>query len=372
MANRKYLYQHKDGGGREKNGYVEAASVAEAHEKLAALGVAGYTLLDDDFSAESRRAAEDEGIVPDKDVDVFARYDASALGAARIALRKNLFLVGGGIVLGGYMLASGSVGFGAAVLATVAAILAFPAWVQHQQNQLYISFWRRDYDASERIARRFLRLPMFGKVKPIRLEMEGRVAAAMIRRGERDAAFALMAPWLADAGLPRAMVLTKVANLHFLAREWDTYVAMQEEILAAGNGADVAKIDLAQTLARMGDDDVRARELLASVDTRAMSPLHHGFVEFGWGVLELRAGNDEAAVGKLQRAAAHMEAMAANPIAWGALAVCLGYLAVALARTGQRAAAEKVMAMCGGIVAVHGEDRLQGWLRDEGLTRSDR
>ena len=367
MPTRKYLFEGRDQRGGAQSGYIEAESVDQARERLELRGLQEAVLLDDDLGADTRRLGEESGFTADSSVDLFSRYHSGVAAIALLAVRKNAVLIAIGALLAAYLAFSGSHAWALGVAACDLLLVAFPAWTQWQHNELYARFWRRDYEGSERVARRLAAVPMLRRVKPLRLELDGSIAGARICRGRTAEGFAIMSAWEADADMPRPMVLAKMSGLYFLARDWPGYLGVLEEALQASGNADYARIDLAQSLARVGDDDARARELLAGVNARALGPLHLAFIAWAEGVLALRAGDDPRALQALTRAVAQMEKIASNPVLWGALALCIGYLAVALARTGARDRAAEALAMVQPIVETHAEDRLIGWLRDAGL-----
>lgn len=364
---RKYLYQARAGGGEPVSGYIEAESSLGARDSLAARGLSEIAVIDDDLSAEVRAIAEREGVEPDVEIDFLTRYEPTSWGLALVAVRRNLVWIVLGLALAAWLAVVGWYLFAALALAGIAALPAFPAWVQWQQNEMHREFWRGRYDASERIARRLRDMRFHAHAPSIRAELDARIAGSMAKRGDLAGALAMVAAWEGSEHVPAATHLNRVAHLHFLSRDWSRYLELMERIERESAGADFARIDLAQVLARMGDDDLRAAELLDGLDPGGLGPMHQAFIGWARGVLALRAGRNEAALDELSRAVAAIQTMAANPVTWGAVALATGYLCVAMARQGMADRARAMLATVRPIVEAHAEDRLLDWLRAEGL-----
>lgn len=366
MADLKYLYEAKDKGGKPSSGYVEAPSFDEARSRLAARGMNEVVVIDDDLTAELRMFAERDGVTPDSDVDLLTRYRPSAWAMAMVALRKSALWNVASLLVAAWLWYSGSPWWAAAMVAVTVLPIAFPAWIQWRQNEIGREFWRGNYDASERIARKLRGMGFIAKVPTVLLELDSRIASAMVKRGDLEGALAVLAPWAASDKVPHATYLIKVGGLYFLARDWPRYIGAMEGVLEATQ-ADFARIDLAQVLARMGDDDARAQALLDAADTAGLSSLHLSFIGFGRGVLALRAGRNDEALRELAHSVDGMQAMGENPLIWGALSVATGYLSVAMARCGLTERARAMFAPVRQLVEWHAEDRLLEWLRAEKL-----
>jgi hypothetical protein len=367
VAQRKYLYEARGGDGKVRNGYMAADTFAQAREQLLAQGLRDVALIDDDLTAELRLFGERAGnVAPGSDMDLALRYRPTAWSAAWLALKVNGAWVVAAFLLAAYLWSAGSPGWAGVLLALVLLPATFPAWVQWRENEILREFWRGRYESSERIARGMRGMRFVAKSPSAQLELDGRIAAAMVKRGDLPGAIAVLAPWQGSDKVPPPTPLIKLANLHFLARDWPRYVDAQDTILEATQ-ADFARIDLAQVLARMGDDDARAQALLDAVDTRALGPLQLAFIGWGRGVLALRAGSNDAALRELAHAVNEMQKTGENPVVWGALALSTGYLCVAMARCGLGERARAMFASVHRIVEWHGEDRLLEWLRAEGL-----
>jgi hypothetical protein len=216
-------------------------------------------------------------------------------------------------------------------------------------------------------ARRLRHFARFSGLHASMVEMDSRIAASLVKLGRKPEADALLEAWQGSEEIPATLVMTKKADLEFLARNWTAYLAAMERIYHAAGEADYAKIDLGQVTARVGEDTERAAALLDAVDNSAMGPLHHAFTDWGRGVLALRAGRNDEALARLAASVDAMQQMIENPIIWGALSLSTAYLCVAMARTGRREAAAQMFAGVRSIAEWHGEDRLLGWLREEGL-----
>ena len=368
MAQRKYLYTGRTSRGEEHGGFVVADSVAAATEQVRGLGLDRVAVLDDETSAQLRELWEREGgITSDAAFELRLRESPTALGQAWSALRLNakwnVFVLA---------IVAALAGFGHPAIALVVAALNFaflllPARTQWQQNEIHRAYWRGDYAASERIARKLRGASWLQNAPAALLELDARIASARLKQGDRAGAHALLAPWLHSDKVPRAAAQAKVAHLYFVGREWDAYVEAMEAVHRERPEDPTRVIDLGQTLARMGGDPARARQLLESVDTAAFGDLPLAFVAWGRGVVSLREGDDATAVNELGAAVAHLQAQAGNPMLWGAIAIATGYLAVALARTGRRDLALSMHGAVAAIVASHAEDPLLDMLRAERL-----
>lgn len=366
MEERKYLYEARDADGTVLSGYIDAGSSAVARERLASRGLADIAILDDDLSAQVRACGERDGVAADKDVDLLTRFNPTPGGLAMIAVRRNLLWIAIGAGLAYWLWSGESRWWAVLVIVVTLFIPAFPAWVQWLQNEMHRSFWRGDYARSERLARRLRGIGLLNGPAAVRIELDSRIASAIAKRGDREAALALLAPWEASAEVPPSLYLSKLAHLHFLARDFARYLEIHERI-AREAGSDSARIDLAQLTARLGSDPGRAAELLEGLDGDALGPMHLAFIGWGRGVLALRQGRNEEALGELARAVEEMQKMGANPVVWGGLALVTGYLCVAMARNGLRGRAAEMLASVRTIVEAHAEDLLLDMLRAEGL-----
>jgi hypothetical protein len=363
---RKYLYEGRKPDGTPRRGYVRAQSAAEARQMIRDGMFGEAILLDDDNVAALRESGEKDGAPADLEVDIMTRYRPSAVALMFIAIKRNWLL--GAVALAGlgWSLQGGHPAWGMVAVSLWAAAIVFPGWAQWEQNHMWRTFWAGDYAASERSARRLLAIPIFRAMGTAHLEIESRIAAARMKQGHEQEAMRMMQAWVGSERVPPMTPLIKLAELHFLARRWDEYLAGLERVLEASGEADYALIDVGQVSARLGDP-ARAEELLGRVDVSVMGALHHAFLDWGRGVLDLRRGRDEEALPKLARAAEHFQALGENPLTWGAISLCVGYLSVAMARTGRRAEARAMLASVAAIVGRHGEDRLLEWLQAEGM-----
>lgn len=259
-------------------------------------------VIDDDLGAELRLFGEREGnVAPGADMDLALRYRPTAWSAAWLALRANGLWVAGAILLAACLWSAGWTGWAYGIFALLLPLATFPAWVQWRENEILREFWRGNYGSSERIARGLRGMRFVARSPTAQLELDGRIAAAMAKRGDLAGAIALLEPWQGSDKVPAPTPLVKLANVYFLARDWPRYIQAHDRMLESTQ-ADFARIDLAQVLARMGDDDARAGALLDAVDTRAFGPLQLAFIGLGRGVLALRAGRDEDALRELARA----------------------------------------------------------------------
>lgn len=370
----KYLYEARDDAGNTIAGYVDAAGTMAARDELVARGLREVVVLDDELSAELRAcaerdgvAADRDGVAADRDIDLMSRFKPSVWGLAIIAIRRNALWVAGAVIAAAVLAYVGWYLFALGAFAIAAAIPLFPAWIQWLQNEMYRAFWRGDYATSERMARRLRRMRMYAHVDSILMELDSRIAAARVKQGDVEGAFALMAPWKESASIPPVMHSIKESGLHFLARDWRRYLEAMEATREASGDAFWARIDVAQSLARIGDDDERARSLLEGIDAAGLSPLHVAFIGWGRGVLALSARRDDEALRELAHAVNEMQKMGENPVTWGSLALATGYLCVAMARRGLRERAAAMLASVRPIVETHAEDRLLHWLQEERL-----
>ncbi len=364
----KYLYEAKTASGTATSGYVDAISVADARERLKAQGFLDAVVMDDDLTAALRASAVEHGdMVADSDVDMLVRYKPSAWRFALLAARRNglLNLVFAGVAI--FLFATAGPGPALAVAGIALAMAAFPGWIAWQQNELYRRFWAGDWDASERIARRLRKLWFVQSAPAILLELDSRIASALVKKGDLAGAMRLMEPWKSSNKVPGQAVVVKIGGLNFLARDWKAWLAAQERGFEMSGGADTSRIDVAQVLARVGNDDARATALLDEVGTAGLASLPIAFMQWGRGVIALNRGKNDEALEHMAVCVDEMQKTGENPLFWGALANATGYLALAMARTGRRDAAVTMLADVKSIVQWYAEDRLLDGLRAEGM-----
>ena len=366
----KYLFEARRADGSAVAEYVAASGPDEARTLLEARGLTDIRILDNEMSAGLRALGERAGVEADLDVDLVSRFNPTPLALVLVAMRKNWLthVIGLAIAAG---VAYWSPGWALVVLAVEAGLTLFPGWIQWHQVEMHKSFWRGDFDRSERLARKLKGMSFHQSLPAIVVELDSRIANALVMKGDLAGALAMMEPWGRPEVAPLigpTMYRTKVANLHFLARDWPRYLAITEEVLEATDQAEYARIDVAQLTARLGDDDARAAALLEGLDEARMPALHVAFVKWGRGVLHLRAGRNEEALRELTFSVEEMQRHAASPTIWGSLACASGYLCVAMARTGRQEAARGLFQSVRGIIGRHGEPRLQEWLREAGLS----
>ena len=364
---RKYLYEAKTASGTQKSGYVDAISVADARVRLKTQGLSSVVVIDDDLTASLRETSERAGVAADSDVDMLVRYKPSAWRFAWLGFRRNWILHAAFAGAVFYLATAGMIASALAVAVVALAIALFPGWITWQQNELYRQFWAGHWDASERIARRLRKMWFVQSAPTVLLELDSRIASALMKKGDVVGAMRAMAPWEASDKVPAHAVVVKVGGLYFLGRDWKAWLAAQERGFEMSAGSDTSKIDVAQVLARVGDDDARATALLDDVETAGLAPLAIAFLEWGRGVIALNGGQNDEALGHLAVSVGEMQKMGENPLLWGALATATGYLALAMARTGRREAARAMLADVKSIVEWHAEDRLLDGLRAEGM-----
>ncbi len=365
MTTRKYLYEATTRGERA-TGHVAADSVADARQRLEATGHSAVVIHDDDFKADLRTAGEKEsGLDRPADLEMLIKRNPTALGSMVYWARKNWLSIAVAIVLFGIFSVTHvpwwAWGLTIAFAAFIAYSIALPGWLQWQHNEMYRAFWAGEWKRSESIAARLRGARVVKKLDSVKLEFDARIAACRVMMGQAEEGYRLLDPW---ASHPNYWI--KLGTLHYYARDWNGALAIQERIFR-DSGKDTSRIDLAQMLARYGDDDARAAELLDALDPSAIVPAQVAFIGLGRGVLALKSGANEEALGHLSVAANQFQEMAANPLTWGGVAIGCGYLAVALSRTGDPQRARLFLEPLRSIVERHAEDRLIGWLRAERL-----
>jgi len=365
MSGRTYLFEATQRGKRAA-GHIEAASVAEARERLVAAGHSDVVIHDDDFMADQRTMSEKElGFSRPVAIEMLVKRNPTALALMAYAARQNGLTLAVSFGLLAIFAVFGATWWAWAIVGSVTAYLVYmiarAGYVQWLQNEIYRSFWAADWKRSELLATRLRRSSLVATLDSAKLELDARIAACRVMSGRAEDGYRMLEPWAAH---PNYRV--KKATLRYYAHDFMGALAIHEEIFA-DTGMDTARIDLAQNLARYADDDRRATELLDGLDPAKIVPAQAAFVGLGRGVLALKSGANEEALRHLATAMEVFQEMAANPLAWGSVSICSGYLAVALARAGDRDKARAFLAPLRAIVERHAEPRLLGWLRAEGM-----
>ena len=333
----KYLYRARDSAGNPSEGFVDADSPKRAREKLLQQGFADVVIWDDETTAALREGTEKAGgLVTDPRLHLIllTRPQPWSVMAHAVRTQWIWLVIAAGCIW--YAWASGEYAIAWLLVAINVAGVLFPGWVTWQQYGIYRQFWAGRWDASERTARRVRRLWFVQKLPASQLELDARIACALVKKGQFAAALAVLEPWKARSDVPASVVNSKIGTLYFLNRDWQRYLESVQRGLELTGGSDTSKIDVAQTLARMGDDNERAAALLDQVDLEGKRGLARGFALWGRGVIALNKRDDAAALGHLTAAVDGLLEDGANPITWGGLSLATGYLAVATARTAPR------------------------------------
>ncbi len=360
------LYRAKSADGREVADFVEAPSAAEAMRVLRASGLREVVLL------QSPAEAAFNPTFATISSQQFARLQADMLDKPGLATAlRGLARLNAGILLVGTIILLGAAWLRLPVIAVAGAAWAlFPFaihfWMRrHLRHYLafHVAYTHGRWAKAQRIARR---LEGTGESLLAPFDVAVRLACIRAKQGQADPALATLEAWqprLADKA--PGIYEARIASVQFAAGRYDEYL-QQVEQAAERSGQDPSRqVGMALAHARFGDPG-HAGQLLASIQTELLPPVAHQLFALATGIAHLRGGQLALAVADLRAVAdAFRNASKHTPTAVVAQATATGYLALALARTGQRAQAQVVIAPLLPLLRLHAEKPLLDMLQAE-------
>jgi hypothetical protein len=366
----KILYSATDPNGQTVEGFVDAVSVAQARDLLAARSLCDIRVHQEVAMAED--PAKFDGL-SDHDVQRLAAFKLRVMrkpglmtvlrevaSRLQLALVADLALITAAVVMQRW---------GWASLLLVLALLPFglAAWryrrVQHYQQLLEafaVGHWSRVEHLAQKV-RSGAAVPQM-----LDFDLDVRVATGQVRRGQPlEDALASLSGWADKLGAHHPGLLDcRLASVHAAAEDRRGFVQRMRAACEASGQEPARVMDLALAEARFGDD-LRARQLLHGLDASLLPEHASGFVHWAHGVLALRAA-DDVALKHLNAAVADFLALAdQHASVWTALAFCACDQAMALRLAGRTPEARKTLSKVWPVLLAHADKPLIHVLKQE-------
>lgn len=366
------LYSAKDGEGRPVEGFVEAATTADARRELQARGLGGIVLHQE--ATMGTDAGDLAGLDP---------AQARELARIRIASMQRpgvLPLLGevarnnrGWIAFDAALFAWGAYVGSRWLLASSAALLVLPfaiALWQYRHGGRYLalikSFSVGEWDRVRELA---AKLRTVSASRPtMDFDLDVRLACIAARHDGLAPAVAALAPWQAKLAGSPGMYEGRIASVHAAAGDRDGYVRLMQASYEYAPSEPSRVLDLALAHARFGSAE-RAGELMQGLDASLLPPHGRGFVHWVDGLVRLRTGG-AGGLEELGRGVAEFLKLSGQPAVWTSLAFCACDHAVALALAGHREAARAELAQVWPMVRAHADKPLLRMLQADGLAPS--
>lgn len=362
------LYSAKDSEGKPVQGFVDAASVAEAREQLLARGLADVVMHQDTTVATDPKALE--GLGP-KQLRELARISIAAMRQPGLmpvlveTAKANRWwlLLDLGFFAWGVLTASPWLMAGGLVLAALPFALA--AWqYRHgdRYNALLKAFAVGDWKQVRALAEK---LREFSKgVQNMEFDLDLRLAAVRARAGQLKEALADIERWRSRVASPGTFE-HRIAAIHAAAGDRAGYVRLMGEAYGATPQEPARILDYALAHARFGDAAVAA-DLMTRIDVSLLPPHAEGFVSWVTGLVQLRQ-QQPGGLERLGLAVSEFLKLSAQPAAWTALAFCTCDHAVALAMAGRKDEARRELQQVWPILKAHADNALLRVLEADGL-----
>lgn len=364
------LYEARNPAGEVKRDYIEAATLAEARERLLAQGWSAPRFFDDPGVAALR---EDRAQLPAAEAAQQAEFELrirerptySTFIRELLQRQRWLLLVDAGLFMWG-MWSGDALLWGAALLFFAGAVL-WPLWqFRHAQryNDMLRAFalgeWSRTLSLLEQLENGA------GKALLMRSDFAFRAAYIRIRSGQTSLARETEALQSLHAELEAAspgMFDARYASLCAAANDAAGVVAAMKRARLLNPTDSSRLVDLANSEARFGSVD-EAELILKKAEDSVLQDMARPFIAWTRGLIALRR-NQPAAEEQLAEAMRGFMVYAGNPAVLGAVGLCGGAYAIALARNGRSKQARDVVRQVSPVLKAHGDHALMTLLRFE-------
>jgi hypothetical protein len=365
----KLLYSAVGSDGKPTEGFVEAATVQEARERLESEGLTKVVM----YSAPDYPVDESEVAgLGDRDLRELARVRLALMSrpglipAMQEMARRQVVWLGLGAAMAAYGAYSGSTGWLWTGIAAVLLPFAFLVWQwRHvgRHNQLLKAFAVGQWAEVRRLAK--LLLARRANTTAMNFEFVLRQAYCDARERTLQKALARVQPWREKLADQPGLFEMRIAVLYHAAGDWPNFIAMHEASLVPLPGDPSRALDLALAHARHGNVD-RAADLLAGIDKSLLPPWGAGFVHWTEGLVQFRRKQPQAGT-TLGLAVTEFLKLANQPMVWTALAFATADHAIALKDAGLAAEARQAMAPVWPIVKAHAHPAQLRLYETEGL-----
>lgn len=364
------LYSATDRNGKPVQGFVEAASVHLARERLVTDGMSDI-VLHQDPAMGSTDPRQLEGLSA-RQLRELARITIAAMRKPGLLpmlrdvawINRLWLLLDLGILAWGWWTGSRWLMAGGAALAAWPFALAL--WnYRHagRYDALLRAFAVGDWPRVRELAYKLH--PFSHRVADLGFDLDLRVAWIAARDGRLQEALESVERWRDLLQARPGFFEQRVAALHYAGGSRRGFVREMANAYAAAPGEPARAMDLALAHARFGDV-AQAERLLAQVDVKLLPSFATGFVAWTEGMIQLRR-QQPGALQQLAQAVSSFLALSANPVVWTALAFCTCDHAVALSLAGRKEQARQELANVWPIVQAHGDRALLRMLEADGL-----
>ena len=339
-----YLVTATDRTGKRDSFVRQAESLEHLRNQLEREGYSALEFLDDDYSARLR-AQRPAGARDDS--AAAARHEAGSRRAVSrgndwlLALRNNWLLVLVDLGFIAYGVARGRTWL---IVVGVGFLLWWAFTVRKglgkadDYNELLRASALGDDAECERLIDKLSADRALAGNAQLHGDLAFRRAGLKARRGDLAGALADCEALRARLENANGAFESRIASIHYVAGDMPGYLRSMEDSFEASGQAASQRLDLAFGHARVGEA-VRARDLLASVDTSLMPPFHAPLAVAAEGVLREREGDAAGGIEKLRQAVQGLEPYSGNPVFWPFHGILVARFAAALARAGRRAEA---------------------------------
>lgn len=365
----KILYTAKSADGQPVAAFIDAATVAEAKQKLEESG-----LQDVVFLQAPQTAALSQEIIPD-DPQQEKEYAAlrariqekpGLATAVQIVARRfrNFLLVLS--TLFGFAIWSRNPYIAVAALVGLAAPFVLLLWnrrhLDRYKSLLRANAWG-EWDQVKRLAAQLRSAP--GLSQSLQFDLDVRLAQIQARDGDIAGAVSSLEKWRdADAKAP-GLFESRIASVHSAGADYPGYIRMMERAAELSQNDPSRLVDVALANARFGSA-AKAQAALALVDTSLLPPVAGSFLTWIEGLLHLRSGAHDAAIDSLRESvAAFRQHALKSPAGWVAFALAAAHCALAEVRSGKAAQAKQTLGGLTHIVSAHADPSLLRMLRSE-------
>lgn len=365
----KLLYSAAGADGKPTEGFVEAATVQEARQRLEGQGLTQVVLYSaPDYPVEESEVAG----LGDKELRELARVRLALMmrpglmPALLELVRRQYPWLGLGAAVALYGAYAGSNGWLWTGVAAVLLPFAFLLWQwRHvgRHNQLLKAFAVGQWPEVRRLAK--LLLTRRANTTAMNFEFVLRQAYCDARERTLQKALARVQPWREKLADQPGLYELRIAVLYHAAGDWANFIAMHEAAVAPLPGDPSRALDLALAHARHGDVD-RAAAVLAAIDKSLLPPWGAGFVHWTEGLVQFRRKQAQAGT-TLGLAVAEFLKLAHQPTVWTALAFATADHAIALKDAGLVSEARQAMAPVWPIVKAHAHPAQLRLYETEGL-----
>jgi tetratricopeptide (TPR) repeat protein len=331
------LYSAVQATGEKTQGFVDAASSAEALARLREQGLTDVVLHEDAATGgfhPELQGLEDAEQREMARLQVKFRSEPGLPAALAEVLKKSAWWLMASLVAAIYGIWASSAVWavvGSFALALPIALLLWNWRHTHRYVAMIRAYALGDWGQVRSLAAR-MRAAHIARVPLMQFDIDVRLARLAAMSQPLDDALSALKPWRDRLRDRPGVFEGRIAGVRFAAGDFDGYLRDAKAAAAAAPGELSTTIDLAMALARCGDA-TSAEDVLAKVDRGSLPPFAGPFVLWAQGLIEQRK-RDRRALESLTQAVRDFLGQSAQPAAWTALALCACDRAIVLSDAG--------------------------------------